>query len=405
MSRVARELESRSAAGRPGDAVRGLEGRCREFVRLFKERVLQQVVHRSVDQALGEARRERRQGPTPFSCEQCGERRGHELRRNGHYRRRPMVAEGQIELKVPQLLCVDCGKSVSYEHPLLPRRRRLWLDIDQHLAELYLEGMSYRGARRVLERRASTSVGLMTLWRGLQRVGATKHAAPANEQSEFVGLDEVYMRVKGKPRWFLTARGQTKKGGKNYLGSVLSEDRSQAAWETALAQLGISGYNPPFAIMSDGDAAIEAAVQKALPGAKTWRCVWHIEHNAAEWVEERHPGPEDKGLRKGLMAGVREIVDAPSLEAREESLRVLDEVAGWLTARLRRALERVPPKGGAVKMRTNNLMERGFRELRRRTRPMDGFKSTAGASNFYSLWMLKENARCNGRDYLPELLP
>lgn len=50
-------------------------------------------------------------------------------------------------------------------------------------------------------------------------------------------------------------------------------------------------------------------------------------------------------------------------------------------------------------------MERGFRELRRRTRPMDGFGSDAGAANFHLLWMLKENARSNGRDYLREILP
>ena len=49
-------------------------------------------------------------------------------------------------------------------------------------------------------------------------------------------------------------------------------------------------------------------------------------------------------------------------------------------------------------------MERGFREQRRRTRPMDGFGSTAGAKNFIGLWMAKENARVNGRDYLRELI-
>ena len=36
---------------------------------------------------------------------------------------------------------------------------------------------------------------------------------------------------------------------------------------------------------------------------------------------------------------------------------------------------------------------------------MDGFKTTKAASNFHTLWMLRENARCNGRDYLPELIP
>ena len=46
-----------------------------------------------------------------------------------------------------------------------------------------------------------------------------------------------------------------------------SPDRTQEAWETALAGLGISRYNPPFAVISDGDQAIEGAVAQGLIGA------------------------------------------------------------------------------------------------------------------------------------------
>ncbi len=42
---------------------------------------------------------------------------------------------------------------------------------------------------------------------------------------------------------------------------------------------------------------------------------------------------------------------------------------------------------------------------RRRTRQVGGFGSDRGAANFHLLWMLKENARSNGRDYLREILP
>jgi len=105
------------------------------------------------------------------------------------------------------------------------------------------------------------------------------------------------------------------------------------------------------------------------------------------------------------MAAVHVIVDAPTLAQRQESLAVLAGDFPWLTAALTRVLDRIPPKDDDHPIRTNNLMERGFRELRRRTRPMDGFGSDSGAANFQTLWMLKENARINGRDYLAEILP
>ncbi len=135
------------------------------------------------------------------------------------------------------------------------------------------------------------------------------------------------------------------------------------------------------------------------------RCTWHLTHNAAEWIAERYPKAEDEGQRRGLMAAVHSIVDAPDLNQRKESLAVLRQDHRWLATRLDRGLSRIPPADPAHPVRTKNLMERGFREMRRRTRQMDGFGSDAGAANFNLLWMLKENARVNGRDYLPEILP
>jgi hypothetical protein len=43
---------------------------------------------------------------------------------------------------------------------------------------------------------------------------------------------------------------------------------------------------------------------------------------------------------------------------------------------------------------------RRIKEYRRRTRPMDGFKSRAGAINFLRIWLTKENARMEKEDWL-----
>jgi transposase-like protein len=281
----------------------------------------------------------------------------------------------------------------------------LWLDLDQQLAVLYLEGCSYRASKRVLERKARTATGLMTLWRSFMGTGKASHAPAARAPARYLALDEVYHKVKGEKRWLLSVRAQDDAGNKHWVGSVLSSDRSQEAWETTLVELGISRYNPPFAVISDGDQAIEGAVATTLPGVRLQRCTWHLKHNAGEWIRERYPRDEEAGQREGLMAAVHVIVDAPTLEQRKASLTELGAVFPWLATSLERVLERIPPKDDHHPIRTNNLMERGFRELRRRTRSMDGFGSDKGAANFHLIWMLKENARVNGRDYLAEILP
>jgi len=405
MKSVAEALERRCGREEAGAAVRLLSRGAEELARVFKEHVLQAVIDGAVRRALGKARGPRRQALTPWGCERCGPRRGDELRRNGHYLRRPLTCEGMITLRIPQLVCLGCGRGVAFSHPLLPRRQRLWLDLQQRLAVLYLEGASYRASRRILERSTRTKLGLMSLWRCLQAVAQSRHAPASRPPALYLGVDEVYHKVRGQPYWFLTVRAQAADGSKHYVGSILSADRSQQAWEQALNGLGVSRYNPPFAVLSDGDRAIEEALRTCLPGVRLFRCTWHIKHNAAEWVRERFPRTEDQGTRRGLAAAVDVIVDAPTIPQRGASLAELETAHPWLTRLLRQALDRVPPKDAEHPVRTNNLMERGFRELRRRTRPMDGFKSTLGASNFHTLWMLKENARSNRRDYLPELIP
>ena len=406
MDRLTKAIERRCAKGEVGAAVRLLDSMASELVRSFKEQLLQEVIDRAVEHELGEQRKASgRRTQSPWSCPRCGPRLGAELRRNGHYLRRPLVREGMITLRIPQFVCRSCEKAVPFTHPLLPRRKRLWLDLDQQVLQLYLEGCSYRGTRRLLERSCHSSIGLMTIWRSFMATGSGHHAPPERPPARYLGLDEVYHRVNGEPRWFLSVRAQDAAGGKHWVGSVLSSDRSQDAWQTALVGLGISRYNPPFAVISDGDQAIEAAVAMTLPGVRQQRCTWHLKHNAADWIEKRYPAPDEAGQRKGLMAAVHVVVDAPTIEQRRESLAELGMRFPWLAKGLARGLERIPPRDDEHPVRTNNLMEGGFRTLRRRTRPMDGFGSDRGAANFHLLWMLKENARINRRDYLVEILP
>ena len=405
MKRVTEAIERRCGRGEVGAAVRLIVRAGDEVARATKEALLQSVIDRAILRYLGKPRTKGRPVLSPWRCPLCGPRLGSELRRNGHYRRHPLVCEGTIELRIPQLLCAACGKSVPFTDKLLPRRKRLWLDLDQELALLYLEGCSYRASRRLIERKTRTKTGLMTLWRSFMATGAASHAPAAREPARYLALDEVYHKVHGEPRWFLSARAQDANGGKHWIGSVLSNDRTQEAWEQALVGLGISRYHPPFVVLSDGDAAIEGAVAMTLPGVRQQRCTWHLKHNAADWIKERYPRPEDEGQRRALMAAIHVIVDAPTLAQRGESLDELATTFPWLVTNLRRSLDRIPPKDTDHPIRTNNLMERGFRELRRRTRSMDGFGSDKGAANFHLLWMLKENARANGRDYLPEIIP
>lgn len=383
----------------PGEAARQVRQAAAEEVRRFKEAVLQEVIGLSLDRALGPARRRQKpETPIPWPCPACGQRSACQVMRNGNYRRRPLTQEGPIDIQIPQLLCRDCGKAVPFFLPCLPRWRRLWHDVEHELVRAYLNGHSYR----TIALQVAGSLGLMTAWRAVQRVAEGQHRPPPTPKLEALGLDELHVRIRGKAAWFLTARGKIPTGG-HYLGAVLAEDRSQKAWELALDALRVGQLPPEPPVIADGDQAIEAAVGQCLPSRRLQRCAWHVLHNVASWLEERLPGQERLPTRRAYLAAAQAVVNAPTPKERHASLSVLAEAVPWLARDLARALRRVsyPSKGP----RTNNVCERGFREWRRRTRPMDGFGSWQGARNFATLWMLKENARATGQDWMEVIMP
>lgn len=385
----------------PGEAARQVERHTAEHIRQFTEQALQEVIRLSLEEALGPARRTRGERPTPWACRCCGPRLASQLMRNGSYHRAPLTRYGPVHLRIPQLVCRECRRSVPFVLPCLPRFRRLWCDVEHELVRAYLAGHSYR---TVASQVAGSQLGLMTAWRTLQRAAHGPHRPPPTPALQAVGLDELHLRVRGRPAWNLVARGRTVEGKAYYLGAVLSEDRSQAAWELALDGLGLGDLPPEVPLIADGDAAIEAAVAHCLPGRRVRRCAWHVLHNAGVWLKQRLPGPEHEGARRGLMAGAQAVVNAPTPRARQTSLAALRGSAPWFADMLGRSLRHVGYPGGEAP-RTNNVCERGFREWRRRVRPMDGFGSHAGARNFSMLWMLKENARNLGLDWMEVIMP
>ena len=167
-------------------------------------------------------------------------------------------------------------------------------------------------------------------------------------------VDEAYTKVKGKPYWSLLALGEGKSGKRAYLGAVLSSDKSEASWLSLLESLEIPDTGRGLLVIHDGDQAIASALGFVLPKAKSRLCAWHELHNIFLKAKELFPNDRER---------IKELIRATKVR-----------------------LESAEPK-------TTSPLERGIREYRRRTRPMDGFKSREGAVNFLRIWLVKENAR------------
>jgi len=303
----------------------------------------------------------RERKPTPWLCPRCGPRENNQIKRNGHYHRYLIVKEGVIGIRVPQLECLYCGKQIALDALFLPKRKRYWIELDRKITELYLSGVSYRQVKAILGRAMEWDCGLMSLWRRFQKIAKKASSSGMGETLKVLYLDEAYTRVKGKPYWNLLALGEGKSGKRAYLGAVLSPDKSEAAWISLLEALEIPEAGKGLLVIHDGDPAIASALSFILPKAKSRLCAWHELHNLFLKTKELFPDNPDK---------IKEVM-------KEAKLRI----------------ESAQPK-------TTSPLERGIKEYRRRTRPMDGFKSRIGAANFLRIWLVKENARMAKQDWL-----
>lgn len=346
-----------------GEAVGVVREAQQEELRRWKQELLGEALEEFVEVHLGKRWRPR-SGPTPWVCAKCGPREGQQIKRNGHYRRGLTVLEGFITLRVPQLRCAGCGRSISLGAPFLPGRRRFWGDLDRRITEAYLGGTSYRQVKALVERGMNRDVGLMSLWRRFQEQAKQAKRGAGAGLLVTVYLDEVYLRVKGKPWWGLLALGETPSGSRHYLGASLARERSREAWERFVEGLGLAEGGRGIRVVHDGDQAIAGAVALVLPWAEERRCVWHEMQNLIRRARDSYP-QNQLHQQQVIQDGIR-------------ALR-----AQW------------PPPP-----RTTSLMERSIKELRRRIRPMDGFGSLEGARHFLKAWMAKENTRAQGRDWL-----
>lgn len=343
-----------------------IDSQAKATLRDWKRKALEEALEALIDKYHGQRWLKIRENkPTPWICLDCGPRSSNQVKRNGHYLRQLIVLEGIILLRVPQIKCLKCGRQIALSSIFLPRRKRYWIELDRRITELYLSGASYRQVKAILDRKIEWDCGLMSLWQRFQKIAKKASSPGLGETLKILYLDEAYTKVKGKPYWSLLALGEGKSGKRAYLGAVLSPDKSEASWISLLEALEIREAGKGLLVIHDGDPAIASSLSFILPKAKNRLCAWHQLHNLFLKAKELYP--DDRGK-------VKEIIEATKIR-----------------------LETNEPK-------TTSPLERGIKEYRRRTRPMDGFKSRLGAANFLRIWLAKENARMAKKDWLESVI-
>ena len=306
-------------------------------------------------------------------------RRGY---RNGFYDRDVVTQIGIVQgVRVPR------ARGLRSEHAVFERYQRRQGEVNQLIRDVFLRGVSTREVGRVLETILGERVSAATVSRVARSLDAEVqrfHQQPISDAWRYLLLDGVDLRVKGaakvKRRLVLCAFGIDIDGRRRLIDFRLAESESEAGWSAFLEDLrarGLRGQQLRL-IATDGCTGLHAAVRYVYPYVLRQHCWAHKLRNVSNLLR--------RSEQADCIAGARRIYQAPTRRAAVAAYwawtRRWRGRAPRAVACLERDLDELLAHFGCPiedrrAIRTTNAIERCFREVRRRTRPMSCFTNDA----------------------------
>ena len=299
-------------------------------------------------------------------------------RRNGYYRRHLLTELGDIELAVPRTRRYSPVEVISG----YARRTR---EIDRVILAGFVLGLSTRKVGETLLALLGRSVSPSTVSqvaKTLDAAVAAFHRRPLQNRYKALMLDGVVLARKtgagALRRPVLVALGLRPDGKKEVIDFRLAGSESAAEWEKFLTDLyrrGLTGEGLDM-ICVDGSCGLLAALPGVLPNIPVQRCWAHKIRNVLDKVRKADQPKVKRALHKIMNAA---HAPAARSAARRFAERFQDQYPAAVAC-LRNDLDelltcfRYKIEADRRAVRTTNAVERRFREVRRRTRPMGTFQ-------------------------------
>ena len=311
--------------------------------------------------------------------------------RNGYYERDFVTRFGTIRLRIART------RGKGFLPPGLEKFQRRAPELALLIREAFLRGISTRQVGRVVATLTGETVSAQTvsnLTRDLDHAVREFHRAPLQDEWAYLFLDGVNLKVR-RPAGrqcvqMLVAYGVRQDGTRQLLGFLRTKGEGQIHWEALLNDLyrrGLKG-DKLLLVVTDGCPGLAAAIQTVYPRAAHQRCWVHKMRNILEKVRKRDYDAVKADAQAIYLADgsrqARAAARAFCRRWRNEYPSVVKQLERDLPELL--AFFRFP-KHLWRKLRTTNIIERCFVEVRRRTRPMVCFANAQSVDRIiYSIF-------------------
>lgn len=324
--------------------------------------------------------------------------------RNGHYQRNLVTPAGKIErLEVPR------DREGEFVTELFERYKRMTGDVEEAILEMYLSGISVRKIAGVTEALSRVKVGKDAVSRIARRLGEEQREWREQTLEEkgypYLYLDATYLKVRWGARVasmaLLACVGVDEEGFREVLAVEVAGTEKGAAYASLLRGLVDRGLHGVRLVVSDDHEGIKAAVFGELPGVDWQRCVVHFERNVLSHVPASSMAEVAQDLKaifkvrreKTALALAEEFVE---LYAKRfpKAVSVFEVGIGDALSYLRY------PGSHHARIRTTNMLERLFKEVKRRTRVVGVFPNETSAATLATEIALRSSEEWALKRYL-----
>lgn len=327
--------------------------------------------------------------------------------RNGYRERSLATCVGTLTLRIPKL-----RTGSFFPDDVIECYQRADRALVAAVAEMYATGTSTRKVRRVAEK-----MGVSRLSKDQVSAIASSLDADIEELCArpldgspvpYVWLDATYVKCRRGGRVastaVVTAIGCDAGGWRRVLGVDVVDTESYDSWLAFLRKIRDRGVSGVELVVSDAHAGLVAAAAEVFQGAAWQRCAVHLMRDcmreAGSWQLKRRVGRIVSQVFRGR--------DAATVTA---MYHVACDMLEGCCPRAAAILEEAEPDALAYldfppshwkRLRTNNVQERTNREIKRRSRVVQAFPSTASLVRLAGAVMCEQDETWQESRYFSE---
>lgn len=318
---------------------------------------------------------------------------------NGYYPRQLTSPYGRIEnVPIPRFRDGFNADTTPQTLTVSETEQQRFLKV---VGEMHRMGISQRNVKRLTKLCYGITIST-------DKVGAVHKELAAREEIQlnsrslqgiayrYLVMDGIWAKAKGygwedNDAVMLCAIGIREDGTKDILGFTVARSEDQESWERFIvspSQRGLDRKQLKLVIADDG-SGLRAAKEHLLPGIPVQACIVHKMRNVMAKAGRKN--------RTAITEGLKEIYAAQTKDEATDKAKTL--IKQWYAAEPK-AMESLRyhfedtitymdfPKADWSKLRTSNLVERLFREVRRRIKVMDSSFNPTESFNGYSASIL-----------------